>query len=208
MSSEVTPIKKLLVIAEAEALERGGVDNWDFYSDALEEYGYEYSSDDYTNSYDLLNALRNNGVDNWEWYDASRTGLDEYEEYLEGLEDIDSAVSFFLWQETVKETPAKVEPTVEVVEEPTLQVPSRDSDKKIVAFIEESFPEADSLELFDKVMTARLYAANTFPKEFKKSLEIFQKGVEDPFEKARVVMLDLVIANGKLKTFIKNIIKN
>ena len=58
-------------------LERGGVDNWTWYEDAMEEV--ENPED----SSEVAQTLLNNGVDNWEWYEASLDDFFSYSEYVE-----------------------------------------------------------------------------------------------------------------------------
>lgn len=108
-------IKQLLAVAEVTLLEIGGIDNWDWYSEAMEDY--TPSGNEYADAENYLNALEINGVDNWDWYGESLTGLSEYEDYLRSLPSIDNALDIYSWKllqntEEAEENLSTEEPTV------------------------------------------------------------------------------------------------
>ena len=59
--------QELLDELKLELLEIGGVDNWQSYGDAIQEFKEEngFGDDEHLNSKDTLVALESGGVDNW-----------------------------------------------------------------------------------------------------------------------------------------------
>lgn len=72
--------QELLDNVKMSLLRSGGVDNWTWYSESIEQFeddNYEIEDDS-----DLLCALENGGVDNWEWYSESLGHFSEWEEHV------------------------------------------------------------------------------------------------------------------------------
>lgn len=78
-------------------LEAGGVDNWEWYSESLEDAGI---TDDSTDS-EILAALLDGGVNGgWEWYGDSIEGFSGYEDHVRAQVNAgDDYVSFDEWME-------------------------------------------------------------------------------------------------------------
>lgn len=197
----------LLAVAKRDALEIGGVDDWSWYADSLDEYDYVSSGNEVTDAHNWLQALENGGVDNWTWYDESLTGLSEYESYLNGLDDLSTAMSFYEWKELPvpvaedEETKGDDESSEEEVDT-TLKVMT-ESDKVLYGFIADTFGGERTDDIYAMVKKDGVVLRhNTFPREFKIALKEIQKGVENPLDKAGVKLLVLVIKNGKLKKFL------
>ena len=115
-------VEQLVTLAHVSLLEAGGVDNWEWYSESLENYGYVKSEDELEDAENLLEALRQGGVTNWDWYGDSIAGLDGYEEYLESFPNLDEVIVWdvFSWK-LAEEAKLAAVAVVPVVEEVTVE---------------------------------------------------------------------------------------
>ena len=198
-------IEQLLAVAEVTLLEIGGVDNWDWYSEAMEDY--TPSGDEYEDAENYLNALENNGVDNWDWYGESLTGLSEYEDYLRSLPSLDKVLDIYSWQ--LMQDAEEEEIVPEVKESAPSKVQEKIRPEGIASgMIYEHIESKVGTERADAVYVAAvengLWKQSTFPKEFKIALKEIQAGVKEPLEAAKQKLASLIIKNGKLNTFIKD----
>ena len=194
-------IKDLLNVAEMELLSIGGVDNWDGYDDALEDY--EESDDLYEDADDYLRALKNHGVDNWAWYDASRTGLAEYEEYLNGLDNLSETLDFSEWQSKAETEAAAIVPEAAVEE--AVIIERTESEEALHEYIALKFGVDKADEIFNLAVANGVWKRTTFPREFANAMEVVRKGVSNPLEVARGEILIEITANGKLDAFLRNL---
>jgi hypothetical protein len=206
MTQELT-VAALTDVAKMTLLSNGGVDNWDWYGQSLEDYGYEEVADPYEDAANWLSALEAGGVDNWDWYGESLTGLYEYEEYLEGLDDLTQALDVISWKDKVDSEPAVVE-VVEVPEPVVEEKPkfSGATEEALYARIVNKFGADRADEILALAKEKGVWAAHTFPTEFNKAVKVIKKGVEDPLEKAREALYVAVVRNGKLDKFLDELV--
>lgn len=220
MATTSTPTaEQLLTKAKVSLLLAGGVDNWDWYGDALENY--TESEDPYEDDANFLEALEIGGVDNWDWYGESLTGLSEYEEYLDGLDDIATAVDFDMWKATIlpgveaeQEAAAQKAAAVMVaaaeaaVAQAELEKyrPKGDTEAQVLARIVELFGEEDADRIFRLAKDNGLWHYNTWGKDFSKAIFVIQKGVENPIEVARAELFRITTKNGKMDKFLKSLV--
>lgn len=202
----------LLAVAKRDALERGGVDDWSWYADSLDDYDYTSSGNEVVDAHNWLQALENSGVDNWEWYDESLTGLGEYESYLNGLDDLSSALSFGQWSherdraerdaaaaDAVGDVTTEGDDETTDAESNATPVPETESEKLLHSFIVSKFGAERADDVYAEVKDdGVVFKSNTFPREFDVALRVIQKGVTNPIDKAGVKLLEQIIANGKL----------
>jgi hypothetical protein len=204
-------VKQLVTLAEVTLLELGGVEDWTWYSDSLADYGYVKSDDEFEDAENLLQALKAGGVDNWEWFGESRSGLLEYEEYLNSLPDLDDALDVYYWREgeREKENDAKVAEAavVPVIAEVVVQKrkPKGVADEQVFAHIVSRFGTDRAEDVFDLAVKNGLWKNSTFPKEFKVALKEIVVGVSNPLELAKRKLVSLVAKNGKLDVFLDEI---
>jgi hypothetical protein len=206
MTQELT-VAALTDVAKMTLLSNGGVDNWDWYGQSLEDYGYEEVADPYEDAANWLSALEAGGVDNWDWYGESLTGFYEYEEYLEGLDDLTQALDVISWKaEAEDDEPAVVE--VVEVPEPVEEKPkfSGAVEEALYARIVSKFGVDRADEILALAKSNGVWAAHTFPTEFDKAIKVIKKGVEDPLEKAREALYVAVVRNGKLDKFLDELV--
>ena len=84
--------QELLDSVKISLLRAGGVDNWIWYSESIEQFetdNYEIEDDS-----DLLCALENGGVDNWEWYSESIEYYPEWEDHVNEFYDTDDYLDY------------------------------------------------------------------------------------------------------------------
>ena len=86
-------IGELLEAAERNLLEAGGVYNWRWYDEALEDYNE--TGDPAVDNSAWLSCLDGGGVDNWEWYYDSLEPLEGYREYLENIKEGEPVLDVF-----------------------------------------------------------------------------------------------------------------
>jgi hypothetical protein len=207
MNDSKTPtVADFFAVAEAELLRRGGVDNWDWYSESLEDYTEQ--KDQFADAHEFLRVLENNGVDNWTWYDECHTGLAEYEEYLQDLDEkgqVADALFFDAWKEldAIKPEPVAVEPEP-VVETPKL--PQGVGAQNLYDYIVSLYGEAEALTIFHAAVDARVWAINTFKKEYKKAIDLVKNG--GTLEDARISLIEQTKKNGALKKFLAQVVEN
>ena len=89
--------QELLDELKLELLEIGGVDNWQSYGDAIQEFKEEngFGDDEYLNSKDTLVALESGGVDNWQGYGESLEYFYDYSEYLDTVSEEDFLAGYY-----------------------------------------------------------------------------------------------------------------
>lgn len=198
-------IEQLLTVAEVALLKMGGVDNWEWHSEAMDDY--VYSDDEYEFAANYLDALKANGVDNWDWYGESLSGLDQYEEYLNTLPSLDGALDIFAWKNMFyydeEDLKAQETPVKEPIREKNK--PEGFAAEQAYAHIVSKFGEEDAENIYDSAVEKGLWKHSTFPKEFKRALKEITAGVKDPLEVARLKLVTTVIKNGKLDIFLAEI---
>jgi hypothetical protein len=207
MAQELT-VDALTDVAKMTLLSNGGVDNWDWYGQSLEDYGYEEVADPYEDAANWLSALEAGGVDNWDWYGESLTGLYEYEEYLEGLDDLTQALDVISWKAKAEDDEPAVVEVVEVPEPVVEEKPkfSGAAEEALYARIVSKFGADRADEILALAKSNGVWAAHTFPTEFDKAIKVIKKGVEDPLEKARAALYAAVVRNGKLDKFLDELV--
>lgn len=200
-------VEQLVTLARVSLLEQGGVDNWEWYSESLENYGYVKSDDEFEDAENLLEALRQGGVANWDWYGDSVAGLDEYEEYLESLPNLNFALDVTSWK-MIEDNKANTA-VVPVVEEITVEKkkPEGVAAEQVFAHIVSKFGAERAEDIFDLAVEKGLWKQTTFPREFRIALKLIVGGVRNPLEVARRKLVADVIKNGKLDVFLDEITK-
>lgn len=200
-------IEQLLSVAKVTLLEIGGVDNWDWYSEAMEEY--VPSGDEYEDAENYLDALENNGVDNWDWYGESLTGFHEYKDYLLSLHSLSEALDVYSWQNREEDVSAQDEaPVEEETSAPAVKDmvrPEGIAAGQIYDHIVSTMGAECADEVYAKAIENGLWKQSTFPKEFKVAIKEIKAGVKEPLEAAKKKLASLIIKNGKLETFLKEI---
>jgi hypothetical protein len=204
MSATTTyTVGDLLAIAEMHLLEDGGIDNWDWYSEAMEDYNA--SDDAAEDAANFLNALTINGADNWAWYDESRTGLAEYEEYLRALDELgklSEALNIDGWKALPE--PAAEEPTPEpVVVEPAPVLPAGAGNEALYNHIVSQYGEESALDIFFAAKDAGVWSRNTFEKDFEVATKVLKN--HGSLADAQVALIAQVAKNGKLNTFLNKV---
>lgn len=189
-----------MVRAEVRLLERGGVDNWEWYGDALA--GYTSCEDEFEDAARLLSALRESGVDNWAWYGESIQGLSAYEDYLNALANLDDALDVLGWMELEEQRLAAVPVEVVVVPAPERRVPSGGAEEELFAHVVSKFGADRAEDVFERAVEKGVWKNSTFPKEFQSALKVIEAGVGNPLEAARKHLLAKVVRNGKLDAFL------
>lgn len=203
-------ISDYLSLATMEALEKGGVDNWEWYGESLTNYGYKPLSDKYEDASDLLNALEQGGVEKWEWYGESLTGIREYEDYLYELGEgnLDGAMSFDtflheLEEKNEKERSAARAQREEAEPQESLLTPRYPSEHKLYEYIVDNFGEDNAPGIYDTVINSGVWKRNAFPKEFSEAIKKVR--TMGDLETARCEVLEKTIKNGELLTFIRKV---
>lgn len=206
-----------LIIARAHLLENGGVDNWEWYSDSLDDAGYKKVEDPLEDAQNFLDALDDGGVKNWHWYGESITGLTEYEEYLESLNEtgnLGNAENVLTWKiQYEAEEQAKREAELEAkqneaavlaeLEANKRRVPSGPSEEWLYSHIAEKYGENRALDIFEQAITNGLWKRNTFLTEFKQVMKNRSAAAGPDFmEESRKLMLAKLEKNGKLASFL------
>ena len=69
-------LDKYIGLQKLYLLQQGGVDNWEWYYESIEDYG------DIETDMDLLYALESGGVDNWSWYSESLEHFFEWRSHV------------------------------------------------------------------------------------------------------------------------------
>lgn len=192
-------IDQIVMLAEVDLLEIGGVDNWDWYSEAMSDY--IKSEDPFEDAENYLEALQSNGIDGWDWYGESLAGLGEYRAYLESLPSLHNALDVFGWKNMPEEDTSKVAPIVA----PEKKQLTGEAAEKVYSHIVATFGTERAEEIYNSAIEKGLWKQATFPKEFKTAIKKIQQGVENPLEMARRKLVSLVIKNGKLDAFLKGV---
>lgn len=206
-----------LIIARAHLLENGGVDSWEWYSDSLDDADYKKIEDPLEDAQNFLDALDDGGVRNWHWYGESITGLTEYEEYLESLNEtgnLGNAENVLTWKiQYEAEEQAKREAELEAkqneaaklaeLEANKRRVPSGPSEEWLYSHIAEKYGETRALDIFEQAITNGLWKRNTFLAEFKQVMKNRSASAGPDFmEESRKLMLAKLEKNGKLASFL------
>lgn len=84
-------------------LEEGGVDNWEWYGESVNNYAEMIDDPEADlDSAELLCALENGGVDNWEWYGESLREFGEWRdyvnEYVEANKTLSGVLDYHSWE--------------------------------------------------------------------------------------------------------------
>lgn len=202
--------------AEVYLLETGGVDNWDWYTDSLNDANFTRTGNEKIDNENWLAALDSGGVDNWVWYSESLQDLSEYIEYLEEFEKnnlIENALTYFMWsinkdiKTGVNENDSKdfkvedhnYKGNSGVIVESLGNRLLREYVSEAINFGLFSVPTS---KVFDLVKE-NIWKRNVFNKEFEKSLKFLVKG--SGFEPAQEEYLRLLKENGKLDKYILKI---
>lgn len=203
-------VEQLVTLAHVSLLEEGGVDNWEWYSESLENYGYVKSADEFEDAENLLEALRQGGVTNWDWYGDSVDGLNEYKEYLESLPSLGEALDITSWKAQVEaEKRNAAVPVVPVVEEVVeKRKPVGVAEEALFAHILNKVGADRAEDIYDLAVGKGIWKQTTFPKEFKTAVKEIQAGVINPLEVARQKLVSLIIKNGKLDIFLDEIMES
>ena len=180
-------------------LERGGVDNWEWYGDSLEDVPED------ADTTEIVDALRNGGVDDWTWHDESIGEFAEYSDYVEEFTD-DSYLSYDEWVESDQSKNSdEDEPTPTIKEETPVKEIS-EQNKWLLDYIENNYSdENDTQELFEKT-SATIWKRTTFPKEFDKATKkaSASKSVAKNFLlDSSKNLFEMIEKNGKLDKFIQ-----
>ena len=203
-------VEQLVTLAHVSLLEEGGVDNWEWYSESLENYGYVKSADEFEDAEYLLEALRQGGVTNWDWYGDSVDGLNEYKEYLESLPSLGEALDVTSWKAQVeaekRNAAVSVVPVVEEVVEK--RKPVGVAEEALFAHILNKVGADRAEDIYDLAVGKGIWKQTTFPKEFKTAVKEIQAGVINPLEVARQKLVSLIIKNGKLDVFLDEIMES
>lgn len=199
-------VEQLVTLARVSLLEQGGVDNWEWYSESLENYGYVKSEDVFEDAENFLEALRQGGVTNWDWYGDSLAGLDEYEEYLESLPNLNFPLDVTAWK-MVEEARLAAVVAVPVVAEAVVveKKPFGVAEEALFAHIAAKVGAERAEEVYSLAVEKGVWKQTTFPKEFKVALKEIVKGVVNPLEVARRKLVATVVKNGKLDIFLDEI---
>lgn len=203
-------VEQLVTLAHVSLLEEGGVDNWEWYSESLENYGYVKSEDEFEDAENLLEALRQGGVTNWDWYGDSVDGLNEYKEYLESLPSLGEALDITSWKAQVEaEKRNAAVPVVPVVEEVVeKRKPVGVAEEALFAHILNKVGADRAEDIYDLAVGEGIWKQTTFPKEFKTAVKEIQAGVINPLEVARQKLVSLIVKNGKLDVFLDEIMES
>lgn len=196
---------ELLINAKANCLSAGGVDNWEWYSESLEDH--LQGSPDTCSNEEWLNALENGGVDNWSWYGDSLEQFWRYEEHLNELErtGVTDFPTFEEWSNTAA-TSETIE--VEVVPEaisdtPVLPLQRNEMAMAILRMKIDEFlatkPESALTpdEFYTSLVDIGWLKADTYPKVFKKATTMVETPVVESGEgfmsMARLHYINLLI---------------
>lgn len=203
-------VEQIVTLAHVSLLEEGGVDNWEWYSESLENYGYVKSADELEDAENLLEALRQGGVTNWDWYGDSVDGLNEYKEYLESLPSLGEALDITSWKAQVEaEKQNAAVPVVPVVEEVVeKRKPVGVAEEALFAHILNKVGADRAEDIYDLAVGKGIWKQTTFPKEFKTAVKEIQAGVINPLEVARQKLVSLIVKNGKLDIFLDEIMES
>lgn len=190
-------IQEYLDQTELRLLQFGGVDNWSYYGEALQDAGI---TDDSTDS-EILNALETGGVDNWSWYGEARGEFPFYEDYVrEADEDGQKFLSYDEWlpgfqadKDVETNDPEPEDP--EEKEDTPAQVLLR-------VWMVENFPGTSAEALFETV-----FKRETFPTLFDRAIKEQQSSDEDFSllnlqERYVRILLD---NESELKTYVKSL---
>lgn len=98
----------LIDSTKLELLEAGGVDNWGWYGESIQQFREmnDIDDDEDLDTSDILSALENGGVDNWDWYGES---LDRFYEWTEHAEKFYGTDKFMDYYEFISEDNARLE---------------------------------------------------------------------------------------------------
>ena len=218
--SKLKTVEDHLTIAHAHLLENCGVNSWEWYSDSLNDADYKKVEDPLEDARNFLDALDEGGVKNWHWYSESITGLSEYEEYLESLNDagnLGDAEHISIWKiQYEAEEQAKREVEIEAqqnevaklaeLEANKRRVPSGPSEEWLYSHIAEKYGENRALDIFEQAITNGLWKRNTFLAEFKQIMKNRNIAVGPVFmEESRKLMLAKIEKNGKLDKFLEEV---
>ena len=159
-----------LTLLECDLLQAGGVDNWSFYDQAMDEY--IASDDEVIDASNWLNALEMNGVDNWEFYELSLDGLSEYEDYLQYR---NSDLDFYEWKSTVRNqnVTSEVEST-DVVTEKITVYESESYLREILYGWEDNYGNLENID----GLVSLIWKRSTFPKIFDKTISHSDGNIE------------------------------
>lgn len=110
--------QELLDNLKLQLLEAGGVDNWEFYSEAIEQFKKDnnFDEEEPLEGVFLLKALENSGVNNWIFYSEALENYFDYEDYLL-YEAGDTFLSYLQFLETETEAEEEEEVIEEEIEE-------------------------------------------------------------------------------------------
>lgn len=177
-------------------LERGGVDNWEWYSDSLENISEDADISE------IVNALRSGGVDDWTWHDESIEKFPDYEDYVETFTD-DSYLSYDEWVKFNQSENYNEDEKAPIEEPPVKEI--SEQNKWLIDYIENNYSENNTQILFEKV-SAIIWKRSTFPKEFDKATKkaaSSEKPHQNFILKSSQNLFENIKKNGKLDKLIQ-----
>lgn len=203
-----TEVEKIMAPLRKQLLIDGGVDNWTWYSESLESYGYNPQGDPVSDAVSWLEALDAGGVDNWVWYGASLGASGEYEEYLDGLGSADHAQDYETWEKDhaareqavrtaeVEEREAQARRQAEAATETARRDPAR---VELVSYLSD-FRKDDGEDLDIDAVVTLVWKRTTFPKQFDTVVEGVKAG--KTLAEARTAYVRDLIDSGTLSTWL------
>jgi len=214
---------------ELELLQTGGVDNWEFYHESLENYqeawGMGSKISDFTDS-QTLSALEFGGVDNWTWYDESLGYFNQYKDYIQELPEGSNYLSFEEFSKIQEEKEAlelaevnrkreetKSQEAAKKKESDTSVKPGKIESVAVLKVIEKVTSETDDAKLqeiyYDFVKNSNILKQNAgFKKEFVESIQAECKPGGGGIVGARITYLNNIASRPKFKKFVKEYFEN
>lgn len=194
----MSKIDKYLDGVFVSLLEEGGVDNWEWYEDSMEEVS------DRNDDSEVAAALRNGGVDNWTWYDESLGEFFSYQDYVEDNPNDYVGYDEWLEKEDARVEQEEAEAEAKAAQEAQEEKPTALSQEKemLLGYISQSFDEEKAYEVFERV-DAQFWKRINNPKEFEKAMELAQNDKDNFLEAARNHFFNIMKKNGKLDKMIE-----
>lgn len=195
-------ITDFLAEQELMLLEAGGVTNWDWYENALEDG----ECGDYADAADVINALDAAGVDNWTWYEESLRDFPEYRDYVCALPDFQDALPYHTWEKerdaevarkaAADEAEATEKHAAKNVSVGHVNVVRDKGNSCLYDAVAAVVGEKRAEEVTSQLILDGFWKRMMFTKEFTKSLEMVTPG--EGLVGARVEYVSLLQKNGKL----------
>lgn len=187
--------EQLIAVAQMDLLIANGVDNWEWYEESVKNY--VPTGDTYVDAVNFVDALDNGGVGDWDGCEYSLEGLGAYEDYVESVEDLSTALNFDAW-EAQKNAP-QVVATPEDVSEPAaavLRAPEGETEQRLLDYIATRYGASEAATVFDAVVSNGFWRRITFPKQYDKAIKSLVEG--ETLETPRRVLFDDVVKSGAI----------